>query len=249
MYLAYADDTSDKDCGLAMVGALLIQDEHFSNFELLTSTVVENLIPVNKLAEFKEFHAVELYGGHGVFKDIDEKERHVAIEILLRVVDRFEMTFVYSAVDTRALSFSAFGGANPLDVAFRMCIIEIEKQIATPTKPALCLLIMDNTEDAALKHQLKQSFKSVRGRLGPPQWGPSRLLHFHDDMYFGDSRDSIGIQIADLCNYFVARKLKIRGESEKFYNIFSGRVVCSKAAPEWSQFRGSFLEIGVQVAE
>jgi hypothetical protein len=71
----------------------------------------------------------------------------------------------------------------------------------------------------------------------------------HDDMYFGHSRDSIGIQIYDLCNYFVARKLKIRGNCERFYDIVSERVVCAKMEPEWSQFRGSFMEIGVQVAQ
>jgi Protein of unknown function (DUF3800) len=249
MYLAYSDETFDKDCGFAMVGAILIEDKLFAMIETMAGAVVERLIPLDKLARFEEFHAADLYGGHGAFEGIDEKERFEAIEILLEVVKGSEMTFVYSAVDTRALSLSAFGAANPLDVAFRMCIRGIEQQIAPKASDAtLCLLIMDETKDAALKHQLKVSFKSVRGRPSPPNWIPRQLWHFHDDMYFGDSRDSIGIQIADLCNCFVARRLKIRGNSDKFYNIFSERVICSKAEPEWSQFRGSFLEIGIQIA-
>ena len=115
---------------------------------------------------------------------------------------------------------------------------------------ALCLIVMDETKDGALKNQLKRSFNAVRGRLSTLHETGRRLWHIHDDMYFGDSRDSVGIQIADLCNYFVARKLKMRMvDTENFYDIFSERVVCSKAEPEWTQFRGSFLEIGVQIAQ
>ena len=119
VYLAYADDTSDKDCSLAMVGAIVIHDEQFANIETVAGVVVEGLIPPDKQAEFEEFHAAELYGGHGVFKDIPEAERFKAIGTLLKAVRSFEMTFVYSAVDTRALAVSAFGGASPIDVCSR----------------------------------------------------------------------------------------------------------------------------------
>ena len=249
VYLAYLDDSTDKDCGLAMVGALLIQDQFFYCVEDVVGMVIESLIPINKLEKFEEFHAVELFGGHGVFEGIDERERFKAIETLLKAVRSFEMTFVYSCVDTRALSGSAFGGGHPIDVAFRMCAKGIEEKIAPSGDATLGLLIMDETKDTKLKEQLKRSFNAIRGKNRPPSFTPRRMWHMHDDMYFGQSRDSIGIQISDLCTYFVARKLKIRGETERFYNIFAERVVCAKVEPEWTQFRGSFMEVGVQVAQ
>ncbi len=249
MHLAYIDDTSDKDCGLAMIGAILIEDKHFHKVEGLAGMVVEDLLPSEKLNQFEEFHAAELYGGHKIFEGIDEVKRFHAIEILLKVVRSFEMSFVYSVVDTRALSLSAFGGASPLDVAFRMCALGIEKQVARPGGEELCLFIMDDTKDARLKNQLKCSFSSLRKRFGPPTWNSGRLWSVHDDMYFGASKDSVGIQIADLCNYFVARKLKMNGGEHSFYDIFSDRVICSKIEPEWTQFRASFMELGVQVAQ
>jgi hypothetical protein len=250
VYLAYADDTSDKDCGLAMVGAIVIDDKQFENMEVVAGVTVESLIPAEKQAHFEEFHAAQLYGGHGVFEGIPESERFKAIRTLLKTVGSFDMTFVYSAIDTRALALSAYGSANPIDVAFRMCTLGIENQMAMLHPQALCLVIMDETKDGALKSQLKRSFNSVRGKLSTLRETGRRLWHIHDDMYFGDSRDSVGIQIADLCNYFAARKLKLRmTDSQDFYEIFSERIVCSKAEPEWTQFRGSFLEIGVQVAQ
>ncbi len=240
MYLAYADDSSEKECGLAMVGAIVVPDDQFANIETVAGVVVEGLIPPERQAEFQEFHAAELYGGHGVFKDIPEPERFRAIGTLLNAVRSFEMTFVYSAVDTRALATSAFGGANPIDVAFRMCALGIENQMTSIGQTALCLIIMDETKDGALKKQLKSSFNAVRGRLSTLRETGRRLWHIHDDMYFGDSHDSVGIQIADLCNYFAARKLKMKMDAtEDFYSLFSGRVACSKAEPEWTQFRGS----------
>jgi len=254
VYLAYADDTADRDAGLAMVGAVVIHDDQFANMENVAGIVVEGLIPPDRYAQFEEFHAVELYGGHGVFDGIPQPERFKAIRTLLNAVRSFEMTFVYAAVDTRALAKSAYGSANPIDVAFRMCALGLENQMflteLDKKHPGLCLVIMDETKDGALKKQLKSSFNSVRGRLSTLRDTGRRLWHIHDDMYFGDSRDSVGIQIADLCSYFVARKLKMKLDAtEEFYDLFSGRVVCAKAEPEWTQFRGSFLEIGVQGAQ
>ena len=248
MFLAYADDTSDLQCDLAMVGAVLIQHEHFPNVESVAGIVVEGLIPEAKWGEFEEFHAADLYGGHGAFKDIEEVQRFKAIDTLLKVVRSYEISFIYSAVDTRALSRSAFGGANPIDVAFRMCAVGVEQHMALAGDTAFCLLIMDETKDGQLKNQLRRSFNSLRGSIRPPEWTARRLWHIHDDMYFGDSKNSVGIQIADLCNYFVARRLKVRDDPQGFYNIISERVVCSKAEPEWTQFRGAFLEHGVQIA-
>ena len=54
-------------------------------------------------------------------------------------------------------------------------------------------------------------------------------------MYFGDSADSIGIQMADLCNYVIHQKIKQRVEMEPFFETIGKNVVCSKVEPEWSR--------------
>jgi Protein of unknown function (DUF3800) len=63
-----------------------------------------------------------------------------------------------------------------------------------------------------------------------------------DDMYFGDSADSIGIQMADLCNYLIHQKIKQRVAIEPFFETIEKNVVCSKVEPEWSQYKGIFVE-------
>ncbi len=44
-------------------------------------------------------------------------------------------------------------------------------------------------------------------QIRPPDYNP-RLWYVHDDMYFGSSKDSVGIQLADLCGYFIAKHLE-----------------------------------------
>jgi len=56
-------------------------------------------------------------------------------------------------------------------------------------------------------------------------------------MYFGNSRDSVGIQIADLCNYFMRRHLLKEEDEERFYEMFAGQAICAKPEPEWSTYR------------
>jgi hypothetical protein len=50
-------------------------------------------------------------------------------------------------------------------------------------------------------------------------------------MYFGNSVDSIGIQIADLCAYFIRKHLDGDAVAEGFYNIIKDCIVDYKVEP------------------
>jgi uncharacterized protein DUF3800 len=105
----------------------------------------------------------------------------------------------------------------------------------------LCLFIMDDTEDKALKNQLRSSYRCLRAARPyiPPH--DSRLWHAHDDLYFGDSRNSVGIQIVDLCNYFMWRHLLQKEGGEEFYDMLAEQAICAKPEPEWSLYHDLFV--------
>jgi hypothetical protein len=42
-------------------------------------------------------------------------------------------------------------------------------------------------------------------RLRQPIFPQGQAWHFRDDMYFGDSRESVGVQKADICTFFIAK--------------------------------------------
>jgi hypothetical protein len=225
-----------------MVGALLIPDDQFLKIDMVAGMVIHQLLGTEeRINAFKEFHAVDLFGGHGAFSGIDEAARYRAIRVLLNAVRMFNLKFVYSAIDKKNHALTAFGGGNPLDLTFRMCARGIE-EILKEDEDSFWLLIMDDTQEKDLRYRLKTSFQLMRTRMLPP-YESLGLWHCHDDMYFADSTDSLGIQISDLCNYFVSRKLRNLTDTENFLDCFSPTVSCAKVEPEWSHL-GVFREVG-----
>jgi hypothetical protein len=252
VHLAYMDDAgTDKHSPVVMVGAVIVMADKFGSLEVMHSNAIQKLFAVEEIEEkFKEFHASELYDGSGPFDGIDEKKRYDAIETLLASFAMGNLSYVYAAVDRKKLLQSALGSSNPVDVAFRMCLLGSEDwaraqhsnfpgHISVDFKD-MCLFLMDDTDDKALKQQLRRSYRNLR--VSRPYIPPheNRLWHAHDDLYFGDSRDSVGIQMADTCNYFMWRQLLKKDDGEGFYRLFANNAQCAKPKPEWDKLRDLF---------
>jgi Protein of unknown function (DUF3800) len=254
VYLAYMDDSgSDSQSGVAAFGAVVMHDEDFSTAEAHLGVVLEELLPPDRIQKFERFHASELYSGHGIFEGIPEPKRHGAAANLIEFLGyptKFKIGFVYSAVSKAAILESPFSSANPIDVAFRMCALGVEEWMKEHSKGDLCIYICDDftTEekpDNKIKADIRRSFRILRGKYGPPTWTPQRLEHAHDSMYFGSSKDSVGLQIADLCTNSVYRQLISKKQEKDFLSGVRDYVICSKAEPEWSTYQGAmiFLEV------
>src|SRR5689334_11545268 len=208
VHLAYLDDSgSDKPSPIVVVGAVVVEDSHFWKLDLDSAVLVEDIVSEEKRETFEEFHAAHLFGGYESFKDLDQAVRHDAIGWLLNSLKEHSIPFIYAAVDKRALEKSAFASSLSLDVAFRICacgvadwntkIIERDGQSSIASRPYL--LIADDTDDKAAKHALRTSFRSLRPKSHSKDYRGSRFWMCHDEMYFGDSKSSVGIQLADLC--------------------------------------------------
>ncbi len=94
MHLAYLDESgTDGHSPVVMFGALIVPTGRFGGLEALHSTAIQQILPLEKIEEFKEFHAHDLYKGEGPFLGIDETKRFTAIEVLLTAVkiDNFLM--------------------------------------------------------------------------------------------------------------------------------------------------------------
>lgn len=261
VHLAYLDDsdTKAKRHKWQVMSGVVVEDRYFPVLELAVGIVREDLIPVERIDKFEEFHAAELYGGYGIFEGIDQEERFDAIRRLLARLAKASASVIYGAVDLDALKSKVYASAEPLDIAFRACIKgvrecvskaiynSVDSAIAAIDDPdaraqayelayraefvsRLAILIVDDFPDRKTKELLSKSFRSLRG---------GDISHFHDDMYFGDSRYSIGIQLADLCSYFIARHLDGDAETESFYEMIEPHLVFSETHPaeESSEFK------------
>lgn len=259
VYLVYIDDSgSDKPSPIVVVGAVVIPDTEFWRLDLQLGVTVEALTPPDKFEKFEEFHSAELFGGFGLFHGVDESTRHRLIQMGLRSLKRFGLPFIYAAVDRRLLQASAFGSSDPVDVAFRLCLCSAEDWIRDATLRKLpgdatqaekvkavtsCpyLVIMDDSDDRALKHTLRQSFRSLRPLSHRPGAETARLSLSHDDMYFGDSKSSIGIQIADLCAHVMLRRFR-DGIEDEFFDLVAPYAISARPEPYWEQCR-SFMKV------
>jgi hypothetical protein len=263
VHLAYLDDSQDQtQSSIAMFGALVIPSGEFGWAERMHSIAVEQLFSPDEIEEkFQEFHARDLFKGEGPFQGIDERKRFTAIEVLLMALRHYRLPFIYSAVDVQklaksALSRSLFETANPLVAAFKLCLLGVEKWAQSQHEhpvPGVVkidyndqyLLVVDETKDHELKKRLRNSYRLLRAAR-PYMKAFNRLWHAHDAMFFGDSRDSVGIQLADLCAYFMQRQLLKRDadakdDSDEFYSKFSSQVICAKPEPEWTDYRELLL--------
>lgn len=236
MFLAYLDDSAQPD--QQVICAVLIPADQFEVAEMMSALTIENLIPEEHSEKFEEFHATELYWGKGVFGGISQTLRYAAIANLLQSLRACNAKVAYGAVNLKAHRRSQFGSALPQDVAFRRCVLGAGEWLAGQRREEErgreyeskfnALFIMDEAAqgDKATQVQLQRSYRLLRTRFS---FSDSDLptLPFHDDMYFGDSRFSLGIQLADVCGYFIARHLAGEIDSDGFYKIIEAHIISS----------------------
>jgi hypothetical protein len=258
VHLAYLDDSNikRKKPKWQVMSGVIIEDKIFKLTEVGVAIVPELLMPAERMSQFEEFHACELYGGHGVFDGIDQDLRFEAIERLLATIKFAEIPIVYGAVDLTRLHSEFYASADPADICFRICLEGIDFWAEEDINSKLHAKLGDNIEnyklenvtphvvnglleelvivivdecDKKVRDTLQQSYRGLRPPRNVARDKP--FSHFHDDMYFGDSRYSIGIQLADLCSYFIARHLDGDNETESFYEMIHPHIVYSKIRP------------------
>jgi Protein of unknown function (DUF3800) len=229
------DDSEQHDW--LVVGAVLIPADSSFVAEMLSAMAIEDLMPEERKHEFEEFHASELYNGYGIFKDIDQPTRFGAISNQLLSLSPCGAKVAYGAVNLSDLRKSSYASANSRDIAFRRCVVGVGdwiwKNILSEMNESRLgaefntLFIMDEAaqSDKKTQHAIRDSFRSLRGRFRFSGADPGQLSFVHDDMYFGDSRYSVGIQMADLCSYFIGQHLCGNAESDGFYKMIEPFIV------------------------
>lgn len=258
VYLAYLDDsdTKQKTRHWQVMSGVIVDAKAFKLTEVGVAIVPELLMPAERLAEFEEFHACELYGGFGVFAGIDRDVRLDAIGRLLAIIQVADLRVVYGGVDLDRLRTEVYGSADPLDISFRMCVNGIDSwadqdvqnqiqaklgddlenyalermtpHLVTGILQQLVIVIMDECPEKRIRETLQRSYRFLRPSR---KTSNGRFSNLHDDMYFGDSRYSIGIQLADLCSYFIARHLEGDSETDGFYQMIEPHLVHSQLYP------------------
>jgi hypothetical protein len=241
VHLAYLDDSGTKDKGskYQVMAGVIIEGWEFRDIELAMSLAVEQLVPEKNLEKFEEFHAYELFGGYGPFEGVDQAKRIGVILALLNIVTAHHIPIVYGAVDTATLADKLYGAVDPLDVCFRVCVHGVDQWagslIRTPAATSsqetqdaqpLVVLICDDFQKP-IKESMRKSFRRLRYKVRAPGYDSGKW-HLHDDIYFGDSKESIGIQLADLCAYIIRKHLEGDALFTGYYNTIKNYIFGSQ---------------------
>jgi hypothetical protein len=91
------------------------------------------------------------------------------------------------------------------------------------------ILICD--ENKAMKADLQSAFRANRRRLKSTAHTRGTLEHLHDDMYFGDSAYSVGIQLADICGFIILRHLEGKEDTEYLFKNIEPHICFGDLEP------------------
>jgi hypothetical protein len=231
MYIAYLDESFSKDKRFQIVGGVLIKEGQFETLESILAFVRECEVPEDFKDSF-EFHASDLFNQRGRFQGFD---RQTAIKILEQCVHWIKQAGIpifYGAVDVDKHVLTLGGDAEPVSVGFRICLGGVESWITEHDADEIAIAIFDNIPDKAARNAVQKAFRLCRKRMNLAGSDRGQWKHLHDDLYFGDSEHSVGIQAADICTYFINRHLNKRLDTEYLYEKLKDNIFCGRVYPE-----------------
>ena len=227
--IVYIDDSKQEN-RFQLLCAVEVDDATFDDLEQHLGFFLYELVQPDVGREFDEFHATDVLAGRPPF---DKLERQRAIEIVetaIAAIDMFHIPVIYAAVDLKKLYATNYATTNPVDMAFRMLVKLIEVWFKENEPNGLGLLICDDT-DKSVKHAMQNAFHLFRNRTMTSPMCRGELEHLHDDMYFGDSKWSKGIQLADICALIIGRHLLGYSDTEDLYLKLEKDIVKSACEP------------------
>jgi hypothetical protein len=244
----------DRQVPFQVIGGPLIEDTIYSRLQLALATEIFNLVPRDDWESF-EFHAADLFRAKPPFDRLGAEKCGQLLERALGVIKEYNLPVICGSVDKANLKTQLYRTADPADMAFELYLQSLqewlEKNSTDQFSVARGLLICDDVrlhkqDDSRkddperkgdLRYRIEQAFRRNKTRPISISFdnnieksaGIDRFsTYLFDDIYFGDSKNSIGLQLADICVYFVARNLASRSDSRGFYDIIKDQLVLSK---------------------
>ena len=230
MYLIYLDDSTSEESKFQLIGSIVVPDHQFMAIEEYLAHTIEKLVPEEHREGF-EFHASAMFHGKKPFEGL---KRDTVLEIFSRCVSIIEegsIPIVYGAVNAHEIRSGLYATAQPIDVAFRICLQALGGWFTENFSDQIGIFICDDSKNGGVKTNLQKSFRAYRRRLKSEKHDRGRLEYAHDDMYFGDSAYSVGIQLADICSFIILRHLEGKEDTEYLYKRIEPRIFFGVVEP------------------
>ena len=167
-----------------VIGAVIVKDETFDALEQHIGYVLHEMVENHVADGFEEFHASDLLAGNKPFQNVGREEALEIFSTVIVALDAMEIPVVFGAVHLGRLYATNYATANPIDVAFRVCVTLIEEWFQSEELSGLGLLISDDSSDQHVKRAMQNAFHLFRNRVRSSPATRGALEHLHDHMYF-----------------------------------------------------------------
>jgi hypothetical protein len=218
MYIGFIDDSgstgsnlTDPDSKYQVIGGPIIEDRRYLGIEAVLLSGAQDVFGEQEEEDWEkfEFKACDLFHCHPPFDKLGPEKCLKLMQESLEWMRGLKIPIIYGAVDKVRLNNQVYKSAKPADMAFRLYLDSIGRwfeQKFVEQEPAKGILICDDSRKSGIRHTIELVFRELRKK---PQNRMSFGLtqYLFDDMYFGDSKNSTGIQMADLCVFAIARNL------------------------------------------
>jgi len=232
MYLAYFDDSgTDRRSDVVTVGGVIVKSVDCINLEIHNALVQERIFG-DALPGKVELKGEEIFNQNGRYKQCERESCLEGYRSFLDCQTPQIAAVVVASIEKKELAGSAFHSASPLSVAFTLCLPGAQKWMAENDPDGLCIVVFDDTKDQEHKEGLRSAFRRHRIQINPKEWDLPKFMNIHDEMYFGDSLASAGIQAADMIAYVVHRhdSGRIDPNTAKLYGMIEPKIF-DKATP------------------
>ncbi len=228
VFVAYSDESgigNETEEPIVIVSAIVIHPvSQWSDLHNEIQRLIQEHLP-SKAAAGREFHTHDLFG------QLSRPNYKNLLVGLLQTLVKFKIPVFYGAVHRKGMRerMHAMGfhwkDRNILRMtqgfAFYMCAHRVETDFHTFAPNERLLWIADHADAAIV---MKEFLRFTQKEPLVENMPTTRLDHIIDTLYFGDSKDSRALQLADACNYVIRRFLAGKANAEPYYRIIQPQI-------------------------
>jgi hypothetical protein len=210
--------------------AIVVKDRQWLKIEKLALDIIDTMVP-RELRDNFEFHACDLFTGAGVW----DRWRHATgkalrfaiLESFLRLIRRYRLPIVECSWNKNG-QYGRDISKLRQGLAFAVCVDWVERWFVNHARYDVGMLIADDQGDPKDEPIFNQEIRRARtvSRLSRKP----ALRHIVDTIHFAGSHESIGLQLADACAFFIKRHraAKPNDEAERFYQLLRPYIYRAK---------------------
>lgn len=224
VYFDEAGTASEAQEPILVVAAVLIDaDKQWLRIEDHIAQIVQNLIPETDRESF-HFHATKLFSERS-------KGGWTVLEAYLNIFVRYELPIAWGGVRRSLIKQQMSPTIKPAKllelqqgVAFLMCATMVEGWFTQHACDEVGMCIGERATTGT-QENLKTVFRHVRKEQLHALLPTTRFRHLIDAVSFRGRHESMGVQLADACNFFIKRHEMGKTDSEHFYKMLQPWII------------------------